>query len=92
MNDEERRALRGVEGVTLLPDPPHVNMMHVFLPGTPKALRDARDAYAERSGVWLFGGAEAAAEPGRCKVELYVGEGALSVTDDEIIDGFRAML
>lgn len=84
--------LREIEGVTLRPDPPHVNMMHVFLPGTPESLHEARDAFAERTGVWLFGGAVSAEVPGHCKVELSIGVGAASVTDDEVAEGFRALL
>ena len=39
-------ALSGVEGVSVLPDPPHTNMMHVFLRCDAEAAQDARDRFA----------------------------------------------
>lgn len=85
-------ALSAVEGVSALPDPPHTNMMHVFLRCDAEAAQDARDRFAEARGVWLFGGARPADAPGTCRIELYVGEAALEVKDEEIVEGFRAVL
>ncbi len=89
---ELAKLLGQVEGIRVLPDPPHTNMMHVFLDTDSESARTARDRFAQERGVWLCGGTSPADAPGMCRVELYIGDGALTVQDAEITDGFRAML
>lgn len=78
-------------GVEILPDPPHVNMMHIHLDLAPEAALVARDRVAQETGLWLFGNAAATALPGRSRFELYVGEAALTVGDDEVAAAFAAL-
>jgi len=83
--------LRDIPGLHILPDPPHVNMMHIVLDlDTGDALR-ARDRVAEETGLWLFG-AHPTDLPGQSFFELYVGEAAMAVADEEIADAFRSLL
>lgn len=84
--------LAAVDGVTILPVPPHTNMMHVFLALTPEAALDARDRVAESTGLWLFHAARAADVPGHCRFELYVGDAASDIDDDELAAAFRAVM
>jgi threonine aldolase len=48
---EIAQALGSVPGVELTPNPPHTNMMHVFLKGDPEKLLAARDAIAKEGGI-----------------------------------------
>lgn len=84
--------LRALPGVQLTPDPPQTCMMHVLLPIGSAVANEARDAFAKRTGVWLFGGATDTGTEHRCRVELYLGEGALSVTDEEVAQGFGELV
>lgn len=93
--DRARRVaevLGAIDGVVVLPPLPPTNMMHVFLPMSPELAVERRDAYAGRSGVWLFAAARAADMPGHSRLELSIGDGALDISDEEIDAGFRAIV
>ncbi len=83
------RVLRSIPGIEVVPDPPQTCMVHVQLPVSAETANEARDAFAQQTGVWLFGGAMERDRGSR--VELYLGEGALTVTDEEIAAGFSAL-
>lgn len=89
---EIAQTLDELDGVRILPDPPHINMMHVFVSRDVEHLHAARDRFAESHGVWLFGGTRPTDVPGTSRFELYIADGALEVTDDEIREGFAALL
>lgn len=74
-------ALRDVDGVTVVPDPPQTPMLHLLLRTGPEEFRATALALA-REGLWTWSSAMPALEPGRCRVELSVGEAtcALGVT------------
>lgn len=77
-------------GIEPTPDPPQTCMVHVRLPVSRSVALQRRDEFAKRTGVWLFGGVTEADEG--CRVELYLGEGAQHVPDDEVVAGFRLIL
>ena len=85
-------ALAAIEGVRVLPDPPHVNMFHVLFALEPDAALEARDRVAAEHGLWLFERARPADVPGHCRFELYAGDAALAVSVDEIAAAFRSLL
>lgn len=80
------------DGVQVLPDPPHVNMMHVFVDLDPEAALEARDRVAEDTGLWLFGWVVPADVPGQSRTEVYVGDAAMSVGDGELEKAFRLLI
>lgn len=67
-------ALTSIPGAAVLPDPPQVNMFHLYLQADPDALTHARDRLAESDGVWLAGRFAPAPLPRSSMVEVYVGE------------------
>ncbi|TFW18066.1 threonine aldolase family protein [Duganella callida] len=72
----------------LTPNParPHANMLHIHLPvGRERAL-EIRNRIAEQHSVWLFNGANHAALPERCSVELYIGDNLLNLPDRQVRD------
>lgn len=73
---------RRMEGVTVLPDPPQVNMFHLQFSADATALAQARDRVAKDCGIWLFGGLRA--KGGTCSTELTIGEAALGIADDRL--------
>lgn len=81
-----------VGGVTVLPDPPHVNMMHVFIGLDPDQALQARDRVAEETGLWLFGWVDPADMPGQCRTEIYVGDAAMDVGDHELEMAFSSLM
>eukprot|EP00698_Gefionella_okellyi_P003619 TRINITY_DN1339_c0_g1_i1.p1 TRINITY_DN1339_c0_g1~~TRINITY_DN1339_c0_g1_i1.p1 ORF type:complete len:493 (+),score=101.63 TRINITY_DN1339_c0_g1_i1:67-1479(+) len=82
------KAIHSVRGCIVLPEVPHVNMMHVFLRASASGAVTTRDAVANELKFWLFTKTRATDVPGYCVIEIYVGDAALNVTDDEIIAAF----
>ena len=80
-----------VRGLTITPDVPHVNMMHVRLDCDVATAEAARNAAAEATGVWLgnrFWSLEADPVPA---LEIAVGERVLAADPARIIAAIRAM-
>lgn len=84
--------LSAIDGLTVAPDPPQVNMMHLLIAVDPERAAQARDRVATETGVWLFGAVQAAAVPGHIRTEVYVGEAAMKVGDDELAAAARMLL
>lgn len=86
------RALAQVPGVRVLPDPPQVNMFHLHVAASPAALAMARDALAEREGVWLAAHFVPGATPDASSMELYVGDAICAQADDRIAGCFASVV
>lgn len=86
------RVIAGIDGISVLPDPPHTNMMHVYLALDAERAMEARDRVAEQAGLWLFNAARAADVPDHCRFELYVGEAAMQLDDRDLETAFRALV
>lgn len=88
---ELAQVLQGIDGVIVNPAVPHTNMFHVFLRGEAEVLLLAHDRIAEADGLWLFGGLQSTDVPGTVKCELAVGDAALTLSDDAIVNAFRGL-
>lgn len=78
-------------GLTITPDPPRVNMMHVRLDCDVATAEAARDAAAEATGVWLgnrFWHFDADPVPA---LEIAIGERALAADPARIAAAIREM-
>ncbi len=84
--------LGAIDGITIKPNPPHVNMFHVFIARDPEDALTARDRVAEELSLWTIGWAMPTDVPGVCRTEIYVGEAAMAVTDEEIDRAFRMLM
>jgi hypothetical protein len=84
--------LAALPGVKIVPDPPHTNMMHVYLAGEPARLEAATLAIAEEAGVLLFNRVMPADVPGWGRIELNIGEGAFEIDDAELAAWFGRIL
>jgi threonine aldolase len=81
-------ALRGLDGVAIVPDPPHTTMMHLVFdrPGvelTRTAVRIARE-----EGIWTFGYFSETGAPGTARVELETGDATMVFSPEE----FRSVI
>jgi len=85
-------ALVEIDGVTINPSIPQVNMFHVLVAGDEEALLLARDHVADRHDLWLFGGLASTDVPGTYKFEFTVGDAASEVTLDEIVAAFTTLV
>ena len=85
-------ALNGIEGVSTLPERPHTNLFHLFLDIDSTQALGARDEVAAECGIWLFESIDAADRPGTSRFELYVGEAALELSDEDVRAAFERLV
>ena len=78
-------ALRDLDGVTVVPDPPQTPMLHLLLRTTHAAALDTARELA-REGLWTWPGAYRTADPGVCRVELSFGEATCALSPQEVRD------
>jgi threonine aldolase len=76
-------ALRAVDGVEVVPDPPQAPMFHIHLRGNRELLCETALAIAEERKVFLFGELSATSSPSIQYHELSVGEATLAFTPAE---------
>ena len=77
--------------IEVTPNPPHSNMMHVYLRGDAERLVDAALAIAEEKRVSLFSSLSASAMTNYHKLELSVGEATLDLSVEEIAGLFMEL-
>ena len=85
-------ALSAFPQIKIVPNPPHTNMMHVFIEGEREALEAAALAIAKETGVRLFFRLTPTALPMYQKFELVVGEATLDLSIAEIVTLFHTLL
>jgi threonine aldolase len=72
-------SLAAVPGLAIRPNPPHTNMLHLYLCGERERLEAALLASAQRERTWLFYPLHPTDLPGWQKVEIMVGDASLDV-------------
>jgi threonine aldolase len=77
-------ALERIPEIAITPNPPHTNMMAVFVRGDRDRLRDAALDIAQERKTWLVGGLAPAEVPGYSVFEAVVGSATLGFTADEV--------
>jgi len=78
--------------IEIVPDPPHTNMMHLFMREERDKLETAALDVAKETGIWLFYRLAPTLLPGHTLFELTVGEATLDLSGQEIVDVFRMVL
>src|SRR5215210_8142219 len=84
-------ALAALPQVTVVPDPPHTNMLHLYLRGDRERLLAAALETSEETGVWLFDRLGASPLPAHHKLELTMGDASLDLPTAEIVALFEAV-
>jgi threonine aldolase len=85
-------ALAGIDGIDVVPDPPQVNMMHVYLRTTEADVTAGIRRLAGARGLWAFRGSGSSEIPALRAVELTVGDATLEFTPDEVAEVVRELL
>lgn len=78
--------------MSIIPNPPHTNMMHVHLHGDRTAIENAALEVSRETGIFAVPRLQPTVVPDRFAFEWTVGDATLDITDDEIVGLFRAML
>jgi threonine aldolase len=84
-------SLAAVPGVTVIPDPPQVPMMHLLLRTSQDHFTSATRRLAAEDGIWIRPSCMPTADPGVQRLELSVGDGTLGFSPAEIADIFTAL-
>jgi threonine aldolase len=84
--------LASLPGVRVVPDPPHTNMMHVFLQGDRERLLAAKGRVAREYDVELFSGLSETVPPDLHRFELTLGDASLEFSAGEVRTMFEALL
>jgi len=84
--------LTSVPGIVVKPDPPHTNMMHVYLRGSAEALLQVSADIARNEKVLLFRRLLPTGVPGVAAFELSIGDAADDISDSEIHTYFDRMM
>jgi threonine aldolase len=85
-------ALGGLPELTILPQPPHTNMFHLFLRGDRIALERALLEVAAETGIWLFHPLRPCQLPGHWMAEWVVGDASLDIAPDATAELLQTVL
>jgi threonine aldolase len=77
--------------ISLSPNPPHTNMMHVFLKGEREKLEQAALEIAREKQTLLFSSLSPTPLPGIQKFELTVGDATLELEREEVVALFTSL-
>jgi threonine aldolase len=85
-------ALSGIPGITVLPDPPQVPMMHLLLRVPADDYTKAARRLAEDQGIWASPFCTPTADPAVQRVELSVGDASLEFTSAAVAEIFAGLM
>jgi threonine aldolase len=85
-------ALRAVDGVALVPDPPRTPMFHALLEVPAAALDTNIRSIVAEDGVWMFRGAATTGDPTVQRDEIAVGDATLELTPEEVAALFTRLV
>lgn len=84
--------LARIPGIVIVPNPPPTNMAHIHLKGDKEALIEAAKTVGEEMNIRLFRGLGEGIIPDTHAFELTIGEAALDIPTEEIIEAFRRVM
>ncbi len=87
---EFAKALEGLPGVKVLPNPPQVNLVHLHFDMPAQRWEAARDHLAAGDRIWL-GRARNPKDAEKTEVEVYVGEGLMALPDEEVLAALQKL-
>jgi len=85
-------ALAALPELTILPQPPHTNMFHLFLRGEQTALERALLEVAAETGTWLFHPLRPCQLPGHWMAEWVVGDASLDIAPGATVELLHRVL
>ena len=85
-------ALKSIDGVSIKPDPPQVNMFHLFLHAPLEKLEAAHKRFMEENGFKICTFFLPSDMPEWTYTEIVAGDAMLDVGNDEAVAAFRKLL
>ncbi|MCJ7625130.1 MAG: beta-eliminating lyase-related protein [Anaerolineaceae bacterium] len=88
---EVSRILSSFTEINVLPDPPHTNMMHMYIQADYESLEKANIEVAQEKGILLLGRLVRSSLPGFQKCEVTIQDAALELSAEEIRNAFEEL-
>lgn len=85
-------ALSAVPGITVIPDPPQVPMMHLLLQVAKDDYTKAARRLAEDQGIWASPFCTPTPDPAVQRLEISVGDGTLEFTPASVAEIFAGLI
>lgn len=89
---EVHAVLKNIEGISFCPNPPQVNMFHLYFDAPAEKLTEARNKIAEQNKIWAANSFQTTRLENLSSTEIYVGEGLLQIDDDELGKTFLKLM
>jgi threonine aldolase len=86
------KVLKSVSQIEFLPNPPQVNMFHLYFNISSEKLTKARDKIAKEDNIWTANNFQPTALENLSYTEIYVGEGLLQISDGELKEAFSKLI
>ncbi len=84
--------LKNIEGISFCPNPPQVNMFHLYFDAPVEKLTEARNKIAEQNKIWMANSFQTTWVENLSSTEIYVGEGLLQIDNDELEKTFLKLM
>ncbi|MBX9877788.1 MAG: aminotransferase class I/II-fold pyridoxal phosphate-dependent enzyme [Candidatus Obscuribacterales bacterium] len=86
------KALKDIPGLETKPDPPQVNMFHVFINASLDQLQKAHETLMKEDNFRLCTRFAETQIPNWTRTEIAVGDQALSLSNEEIVEKYRKLI
>lgn len=86
------QALKEIPGLIIKPDPPQVNMFHVYIPAPAAHLEQAHEKLMKEDDFKLCSRFAETEIPGWTRTEVAVGDQAMTMSNEEIVDKYKKLL
>jgi threonine aldolase len=89
---EVYKILKSVPQISFCPNPPQVNMFHLYFNFSVEKLNEARDKIAKEDKIWAANNFQKTVLENLSYTEIYVGEGLLQISDGELKEAFSKLI
>lgn len=89
---EVYEALKSIPGITFCPDPPQVNMFHLYISASAEKLNEARNLIAKEDKIWIANRFQPTMLQNLSYTEIYVGGGLLKVENEDLINAYVKLI
>jgi threonine aldolase len=90
--NEVYEILKDIPDILFSPNPPQVNMFHLYFNSAAEKLSKARDEIAKKEKIWVANSFKSTALENLSYTEIYVGQGLLQVKDSELFSVFSKLI
>lgn len=84
--------LKKIPNISFCPDPPQINMFHLYFNAPVEKLTEARNTIAKKEKIWIANSFNQTTLKNLSYTEIYVGDGLLEIEDEELFNAFSSLI